>query len=196
MGETAGFLMAAQGLSAGSTVLGAASSAYSSIQQSSVDKMYGRYNEAQLKEAANDAENRGKSEALKIEGRAQRIAAEQRAAIQGGNLDPTFGTVGAVLNETDAVSAMDEMTATNNALREAYGLRKDASMARYKGDSAARASRVHAANTIATGGLQAAQDIMRGAYLYETYKKPPAGSGAELFVRPPRGKTMSDPRNR
>lgn len=188
--------MAMQGLNAVSAVGSSVNQAQAGVAAAGVERKFANYNASQAEEAASDALNRGKTEALQIGGRAERLKASQSVATGGMEIDPNFGTAGALQAETDAAALQDRITAGNNAIREAYGLRKDASMMRYRGTAGLNAARSQAVSTIATGGLQAAQDVMRGAYLYETYKKPPSGSGADIYVRPPGGKSMSDPRYR
>lgn len=200
MGETAGLLMAMQGVNAAASAGSAYTQSQALLAQGKAEQQFANYNASQATEAAQDAMARGGLEANQATGRGERIASAQRANAAGNNLDPNYGTPAAAQDEAIAMGEADALTARNNAVREAYGLKKDASAIRYRGDMARMTSMGMARDTIATGGLQVAQDTMRGLYLYETYKggspTPPRGSGADLYVRQPGGKTMSDPRNR
>jgi hypothetical protein len=89
----------------------------------------------------------------------------------------------------------DAMMVRNNAWREAWGHRVAAQDLRTQARMAAAGAKTNAGATIATGGMQFGRSIIQGGMMYDRYSENPTEK-RELFVKPPAGKQMSDPRNR
>lgn len=162
--------MGATPLLIASTALQAGAGAYGSYTQSRALKAQGKYEEEQHQFNARiadinaeDATARGTREAGIIRRRAKQISGSQRAAYSGQGVDVNTGTAAAIQDETRAMSEEDILTAQNNAWREAWGYRAEASNERFTGRLKRIAAKQEAKNTLITGGLQFAGDILGGA---------------------------------
>lgn len=98
-------------------------------------------------QAAGDAVNRGALAAGRIRLEGGRLQAKQRAQYASSGVDVQAGSAVDVVADTSALSGLDAEIAQNNAMREAWGLRKQAGqfrkqakLARDSGDSSAVAS--------------------------------------------------------
>lgn len=150
---------------------------YGSYAQSQALKEQGKAEEklaeqnARLKELqAEDAILRGKADAAEVKRRGRYVKGSQRAALAAQGVSVDTGSAAAVQNETDTMSGMDALTVQNNAFREAWGYRSEASNERFRGRMERLKSRNEARMTLLTGGLQASRDIMQGFYLNNNYK--------------------------
>jgi predicted transcriptional regulator len=95
-------------------------------------------NAAMLEDAANDATARGNEEAMLINRRARGLRGEQRAALAGQGVDVGAGTAMDLQNETSLLGEMDAEQTRQNAFREAWGIRKQASHQKLAGEYAYR----------------------------------------------------------
>lgn len=142
--------------------------------QSQAQKEQGKYeqqvaesNARMAEENAKDAVLRGRTEAGQVLRRGRSIKGAQRAALAGQGVDVGTGTPADLQTETDSMGTLDAMTVQNNAWREAWGYKAEASNERIKGRFARFASKTEARNTLLTGGLQAANSLVEGAYRYK-----------------------------
>jgi hypothetical protein len=151
------------------TIASTAMQAYSQQQAGKQAQMTANYNaeinnrnaEAADK-AALDATQRGADEAAQVKERARRIAASQRAGAAGGGVSVDSGSALDLLTETAGMGELDALTTLNNAQREAYGFKSQATNQRMQagaqklqGDQAASAGKSQAFGTILTGGYKA-----------------------------------------
>lgn len=176
MGELASLsnlALVAQGAS------GAASIA-NSVGQASALREQGRYaqtvaesNAAMANLEAKDAKLRGEAEKTRLLRRAGIIQGAQRARFAAQGIDPNEGSAAEVQADTAGMAAEDAQVILNNAYREGWGHRVEASNYLRGGRMARLASKNEANATLLTGGLQFGRDAAQGAYLYEKYKEPP-----------------------
>lgn len=157
-------LLASQGLSVGADLAGGVSQAGALKAQGYADRAFGNVNAERLNAQADDALNRGTTEANRAHMRADRLSAEQRVGAGPGNADE-------IANQTLGLGAADASTISNNALREAFGLKSAASSERYRGNQGYKANKNAAGRTLITGGLNAARDVTQGQYLYKRGQK-------------------------
>lgn len=150
---------------------------YGSYQQSQALKEKGRADEmlanqnARLIELqAEDALFRGRAESAEIKRRSRYLKGTQRAGFAGQNIDVSTGTAAAIAAETDKFAEEDSLAVSNNAFREAWGYRSEATAERFRGKMSRLAAKSEARNTLLAGGLNAARDITQGIYLNNKYK--------------------------
>lgn len=155
-----GLLLASQGLSAGASVSGAISQSNALKAQGYNERAFGNANADRLDANSQDSTNRGITAANKAAMKADRVIAEQRAAGGTQNVDE-------LTTETYGLGKADAAAISNNALREAFGLKSEASSLRYRGNAAYKANQGSAKRTLVTGGLEAARDVVQGQYLYK-----------------------------
>ena len=97
----------------------------------------------------------GTIEALRVANDAKRLAGSQRAAMGANGVDIGTGTPLAVQEDTYAVAAEDAMMIRNNAARQAWGLRQEASVESELGKQAKFASVISGFSTALTHGADA-----------------------------------------
>lgn len=158
----------------------------------------GRFNANARLEAlkAEDALQRGNLEANAVRSRADRLQGAQVAQAGASGVDARVGSPADVQAETGQLGAQDALTVRNNAWLEAWGHRVQAADLTDRGAMARIGARSAAGSTIATGGLQFARGLMNGGVQYDQYRDKTAPKDPSLYVKPPSGKNMSDPRNR
>jgi len=89
---------------------------------------------------AEDAQRRGEEEAINKNRQTAQLRGEQRATMAARGLDLTYGTPQSLIDQTDYFGQVDTNTLRDNAAREAFARRTDAS--NYTASaSAARASK-------------------------------------------------------
>jgi len=166
MGATASIGGAA--LSAGSNV----SSAYS---QANALKMQGDYQKSQYEQNARiaeiqekDAIARGDREALAVKKKVKGVIGAQRAAMAAQGIEINDDSALDIQADTAAAGAEDVLTVKNNAWREAWGYKVQASNYNAQGSFAQMASKNQAKNTLLTGGLQAVSSGLQG---YKSYSR-------------------------
>jgi hypothetical protein len=118
-----------------------------------------RYTELQ----AEDALQRGRETELFVRGETRKVVGSQRVALAAQNIDIDEGSAGAIQAEAQAIGSFDALLIRQNAMREAYGFRVEASnlrsqaqMARMGGANRAAGYRAEGASTLLTGGAQIA----------------------------------------
>lgn len=170
-------------MAAGASLLMAGTSLASGLMESTAARSAGRFERqqaefnarlAELK--AEDAIARGDEDAKRFAKEVKQFKGKQLAAMatQGVALDSkSFENI---REETERLSAFDEMQIRNNAWRDAWGLRSEAQQLRQAGRFADMAGKAKARTSLLTGGLQA---IGYGAQAYGQWSKgaPVASSG-------------------
>lgn len=119
---------------------------------------------------AEDATRRGDVEASRLKKDAQRLQGSQRAAYAGQGVDVGSGTAALIQDETGTLGEMDAVIARNNAWREALGYRVEASDIASRSRMQTAASRFERRSTILTGGMNAFNYGVQGAYARDGYK--------------------------
>lgn len=123
---------------------------------------------------AQDAIDRGGIEAGKYRQKVKQIAGSQRASLAASGVDiSAAGSAEDTITETYTMGSMDALTIENNAFREAWGYRFQASEDRFHGKIANLTAQGNARNTLLTAGLKAAGSGFE-AYGADTVKKPGA----------------------
>lgn len=165
------------GLFAASTAVSAISSASSAYSQSKAIKAQGNYEKNQMQFnaqvadlQATDAVNRGKSDAEIKKKQTKQIIGSQRAALAAQGIEVNSDTSSLIQQDTAGLGAEDIETIKNNAWREAWGYRVQASTYNSKAGFASVSSKFNANQTLLTGGLQFARDVSGGAMDYYKYK--------------------------
>jgi hypothetical protein len=110
-----------------------------------------------------DAIRRGDKEADQRIRQVSQVKGSQRVALAAQGIDIDSGSAAQVQGDTAKQGAEDVATIRGNAWREAWGYRAQAQDMRGQGEMAFRGSRVEASNTLLTGGLKAAGNIIDGA---------------------------------
>lgn len=161
---------ASQGSSALSGLAGGYTQANALKLQSSYDQAAAAENARILGRQAADAENRGTQDAALLEARRRQLVGTQRAKFAAQGLDVNAGSPLAIQNEAETMSEMDKLTAMNNAAREAYGLRSQASAVQSDARLRALGARGAARSTLLQSYTSGAKDLVLGAYYYDQMK--------------------------
>lgn len=145
-------------MSAGMSLALQAAQTYSQMQS---EEQEGKFESAAMETnarayrmAAVDAIKRGHESAGGVRRDAAQVRGKQTASYAGQGVDVSSGTASAIQDETTAVGEQDVVTVSNNAWREAWGLRSKADYL----ESQARMRRIESKfkkrQTLLTGGLQ------------------------------------------
>ena len=153
------------------TVASVAGTASSAISQSTSQKSLGKY-EAQMLDAnsrmatlqADDAIKRGDKAALEHKKATKKLIGTQRAAMAAQGLNIEEDDALAIQQETAEMGALDAQEIKNNAWREAWGYRVQASNLSGQAGMTRITSKGKARQTLLTGGMGVAKDIAYGAY--------------------------------
>lgn len=137
-------------------------------QQAATQQAVNEWNAKQYDVAAQDARQRGANDAAQIRENAKRVNSELRAragstgflADTGSNLDLQVQNTG--------VGAFDSLQTMNNAEREAYGYKAEATGLRWQGDMAVQDARRQAKDIRRNGLLSAAGTLVTGAMNYSS----------------------------
>ena len=154
------------GVSVGSQIIGANNQADALREQGNYQKTVSDANAVMAEENATDAIKRGETDAHLLRREGDRVVGAQRAGYAGQGVDVNSGTASQVQAETRMLSAMDQLTAKNNAWREAYGYKVEAQNATKAGKFAQKAANNAADNTLLTGGLNAFSTVAGGLAQY------------------------------
>lgn len=120
---------------------------------------------------AQEAISRGDRAAARQETKTQQTIGAQRTALAAQGISVDTGSALDVQNDTAQLGALDALTIRNNAWREAWGYKMQASQYGLQGKLGQLASENAYRNTLVTGGLNA---ISGGA---QAYGKLPSNSG-------------------
>jgi hypothetical protein len=168
--------MGAEAAVAAAYGVGAASSIAGGWAQSESYKAQGEYqgrmaelNARALEFEAAEAVRKGDSDANVVRRRANQILGKQRAGLAASGVDINTGTAAVVQQETEFMSEIDQMTVKNNAWREAFGLKSQASSVRQKGEMDRMLAEQSARTSLVSGGLNA---IQYGLKSYGSYNNP------------------------
>lgn len=168
-------------IAAGAAVVGAGASVASGIMganaQAGAAEAQKKAAEAQAHFAdlsAQDAVNRGATEAGRIRTQGSQTISAQRAAYAGAGVDVDTGTAANVQASTRAMSEYDALTAKVNAAREAWGLSQDATALRLTGQHALQAGQNQATGSILGGIGGSVQGLGNAALiLRDRFQTPP-----------------------
>lgn len=132
------------------------SGAFGTFQQAKAQRGLGKVNVRLAEFRAEDALRRGEERIGIARGRARRVRGAQRAGFAGQGVRVDVGSAADIAAETEAISAVDEMTLRNNALRESFGFKVEAISASAQADLAYLAGITKSVDTLLTGSLKAA----------------------------------------
>lgn len=104
---------------------------------------------------AEETLKRGESEARSLKREARQFKGSQTAAMASQGVDIESASFESIQSNTEKLSAFDEMEIRNQAWREAWGLRVEASNERLQGKFAEKAGKARARTSLLTGGLSA-----------------------------------------
>lgn len=154
----------------GLTVLSGALSYQNSQRQASAVRREGRYisavntaNAALADESAEDAIARGWLAEQRLRTGTHGLAAEQRTMLAAQGLDLSTGSAAEIAENTIALGELDALMIRNNAAREAWGYRVEATnfrqqalLARSSSKAQARSLRMQGVSTLLTTAAQSA----------------------------------------
>ena len=156
--------------------LGTLGSSYSQSQalraQGSFEKSQYDLNARMADLQAQDAIARADREAGLQSYRTKRMLGAQRAALAANGVDVGAGSALMAQEETAAMGAIDAETIRRNGIMESLGYQMQSASDRTHGKMSRLAATNAARSTILSGGLTAAREIGRGAYLYGQVKVP------------------------
>lgn len=102
-----------------------------------------------------DAIRRGDQTASTLRRENKKLMGSQRAALAAQGIDIDSGSALDIQNETSDLGYMDQITAKNNAWREAWGYKVESNNSLAQGNLAKSAANFSAYTSLATGGLRA-----------------------------------------
>lgn len=121
--------------------------------------------------AAKDALKAGEERVAGVRRRLRRTVGAQRAAAAAQGLDVNEDVARELQSDTYMEAEDEIITQRNNAWREAFGIKTQATFNSLEADNKVRAANFTANQTLLTGGMQAAGNLARaGAYGYKQYK--------------------------
>ncbi len=138
--------------------------------QASYDRAAAEENAKLIDRQAQDAADRGAQDVTLIGNRGKQIIGTQRARLAAQGIDVTSGSALDVQTDAAVMSEMDKLTAKNNAAREVYGYRSQASAVRSGASLQAMGARNRARSTLLESYISGSKDIMLGAYYYDQMK--------------------------
>lgn len=142
-------------IAAVSATVGAGVSTYAQYQAGQSAKEAGEYNAEMGRRKAQDSLQRGAIEAGAKRDQARKVASTQAEAGAMSGVDISFGTPLALLTETAGLGELAALRTSNNATREAWGLKAQADLDEFQGDAAGRAGTLNAAGTFLGGASSA-----------------------------------------
>lgn len=117
---------------------------------------------------AQDAIKRGDKAAAENDRRTKVLLGAQRARMAAQGIDIESGSALDVQEDTAAYGAEDSLTIKNNAWREAWGYKAQANDYLSKSEFTRVTANSRAGQTIAAGGMQAAESISRAYYFSQS----------------------------
>lgn len=151
---------------AGAQALGSIGGAYAESQalktQGEYQRMQYEMNARLAGLQAQDAIKRGDKAAVEVKRRAKRVIGSQRAALAAQGIEVDSGSAAQIQADTVAQSTLDVLEIKNNAWREAWGYRFQASDYMGRGRFAEMAAKASATNTLLTGGMNAITSLAGG----------------------------------
>ena len=120
-------------------------------------------NAAEAERQAKDRIAAGDLEASQIHSATNQLVGTQRAAYAAQGVDVSRGSAAIVQQQTKALGELDAITLRSNAIREAYGYKRQAMDYSMSGEVYKRAAENRSSNTLATGGIQALGGFLQGS---------------------------------
>jgi hypothetical protein len=114
-----------------------------------------------------DAIKRGDKEARALKGQGKKLIGSQRAAAAAQGIEVDSGSALDTQEDTAGLVAEDALTIKNNAWREAWGYKVQASNYQGQGAMAGLAAKNTSRSSLVTGGLIAAGKVGEAAYQYK-----------------------------
>lgn len=168
-GLTSGLFLAGSGVNAAAGAANAYTQHRALRQQAGYIRQTAEEDALMRELQVKDVERAGdRAAALRGRETAALIASQQ---VQGGPLDD--GSILNITGDTAEFGALDAEMERNNAWREAWGLRANATNIRRAGRNARDAANFNARMTAATGGLQFGRDVLDGTYKAEMFRPAP-----------------------
>jgi hypothetical protein len=147
--------LAAAAVGATAAVGSAYTSAEAAKAQGAYQKRQAELNAGMGEFQAEEAIRRGDEDAKAMGKKTKQVIGSQRAALAAQGIEVDSGTAAEIQADTAAIGAVDAQTIKNNAWREAWGFRAQATVTRGQGNMALMAANNQAKSTLITGGLQA-----------------------------------------
>jgi hypothetical protein len=164
-----------------SSVMMAGTTAANSYSQSEAQKAQGDYQKQQsylnaslADRQAQDAIERGRTEAGASKRRTNDMVASQKTAAAAQGLDVSTGSPQETMASTEALGAVETMNIKTNAWREAWGFKSQAINDRTSGDMAEISAAGAAKQTLIAGGMQAAGYGAQGVNAYQKRGQTPS----------------------
>lgn len=168
MGASAGIMMASSMAGQGVSSIGTAYSQSQAMRsQGEYQQRVAETNESLSKFKAQDAIDRGNRASARNDMQTKRLIGSQRAALASQGIDVNVGSAADVQEDSRAMGALDSLTIRNNAWREAWGYRVQASNDSYQGKFSRMAADSDADNTLLTGGMKAVSSGLQAGYYYK-----------------------------
>jgi hypothetical protein len=155
-------LMAAGGAQAGGSLISAYSQARAVRAQGRYEARSARLNTQLADLQADDAIARGETDLQAQLRQTKVLSGAQRASMAAQGIDLGMGSAQDIGLETKTLGAMDALQLRNNAFREAFGYRVQATEAAHRGRMARISSRSQARSGLITGGMRAVSDLAQG----------------------------------
>jgi hypothetical protein len=150
MGQAGGIFSAAAALGGG------IAQSQASRAQGNIARTQSEVNAKVAEGQASDAIRRGEREAMAQKAKVRQTMGAQRAAQAAQGIDIGSDSAIGVVGDTAYYGEIDVQTIKNNAYREAFGYKQQASNIRSQGRLDYIASRAEAKSSLLTGGMQAA----------------------------------------
>lgn len=112
----------------------------------------------------NDALRRGDKQARQYQKQASKIVGSQKATLAAQGIDIDVGTAADIQEETREAIALDVNEIRNNAYRQAFGFKQESLSQKFQGEIAKMTGDFRSQQTLITGGLQAFNTGVAGAY--------------------------------
>lgn len=115
---------------------------------------------------ADDAIRRGEKEAKAYGQQVSQLVGKQRVALAAQGIDVDSGSAGEIQDQTRAIGALDQLTIRNNAAREAWGYKVQASNSVLSANMQALGNINQAKASILTGGITALNSFGQAGYAF------------------------------
>jgi hypothetical protein len=133
------------------SVAAAGVSTYAQVQAGESQKDAANYNAEMGRMKAQDALQRGASEAALKRDKARQVASAQAEGAAMSGVSISTGTPLALLTETAGLGELDALRTVNNAHREAWGYKAQSTLDEFQGAAAQRTGYLNAAGTFLGG---------------------------------------------
>lgn len=137
------------------TAASTAAAGYSAYASGRAASQAGRRQEELSKIAAASVQEQGEKEAARIRNEGAQLAARQRTLFATSGISVGSPTAIDILSDTAGLSELDALTASNNAAREAWGIRSGGLNANWEGKQKKKLGSYGAGSTLLSGAGQA-----------------------------------------